>query len=106
MAESNGDEPEGNFSGLNEADPTIDAWRTPRPDLQTGRTPGLINLQRYPLAHAASGIATFLGRPAALTPADLRAAQVDVAMRRTARHEAAAGPRPWPAQGSAAWWER
>lgn len=40
----------------------------------------IIALNRYPFGHAASGIATFLGRPAALTPADLKAAEVDIAM--------------------------
>lgn len=65
---------------LDRADGTFDLWRTPRSDLQGDRPPGLIHLNRYPLALAPSGIATFLGRPVALTPADLRAAKVDIAM--------------------------
>ena len=42
--------------------------------------PGLIDLHRYPVALSSHGIATFLQRPVGLTPADLRAAEVDVAM--------------------------
>lgn len=72
--------PEAEFGELNYEDPTLDVWKEPRPDLQEGREPGLINLNRYPLALGAHGIATFLQRPVALTPADLLAADVDVAM--------------------------
>jgi agmatinase len=68
------------FSGLNLDDPTVDSWRTPRPDLQGDRPPGLINLSRYPMALSSHGIATFLQQPVALTPADLSAANVEVAM--------------------------
>ncbi len=73
-------EHETDFPELNPDDPTIDAWRTPIPNLQGDRPPGLVHLNRYPLALASHGIATFLHRPVALTPADLRAANVDVAM--------------------------
>ena len=73
-------EPTTDFSGLNPDDPTTDAWRETLPDLQAGREPGLINLARYPFALSSHGIATFLQRPVALTPADLRAAEVEVAM--------------------------
>lgn len=65
---------------IDRSDPTFDLWRTPRPDLQAGREPGLIHLDRYPLGLGASGIPTFLGRPVALTSADLRAAEVDIAI--------------------------
>lgn len=75
MAESETDFPE-----LNPVDPSRDLWRTPKPTLQDGRTPGLIDLHRYPVSTHAGGIATFLQRPVALTPADLAAAEVDVAM--------------------------
>ena len=68
------------FPELNPDDPTKDAWRTPREDLQGDRPPGLIHLNRYEAGLGASGIATFLQRPVALTPADLKAAEVDVAM--------------------------
>ena len=68
------------FPHLNPDDPTKDSWRTPIEDLQGDRLPGLINLNRYPFTLASHGIATFLSRPIALTPADLRAAEVDVAI--------------------------
>ena len=68
------------FPELNPDDPTIDVWRTPREDLQGDRPPGLINVNRYPFALASHGIGTFLSRPIGLTPADLQAAEVDVAI--------------------------
>ena len=73
-------EPETDFPGLNPDDHTIDTWRVPRSDLQGDRPPGLIDLHRYPIALGPAGIATFLQRPVALTQADLRAADVDVAL--------------------------
>ncbi len=73
-------QPEADGDDLVRDDPTFDSWRTPRPDLQDGRQPGLIHLDRYPFGRAGTGIATFLQRPVALTPADLRAANVDIAM--------------------------
>lgn len=73
-------EPQTDFPDLDPDDPTSDLWRTPREDLQGDRPPGLVNVHRYPLGMSAHGIATFLHRPIALTPADLRAAEVDVAM--------------------------
>ncbi|RJL35670.1 agmatinase family protein [Bailinhaonella thermotolerans] len=45
-----------------------------------GREPGPINVQRYRQVPAYSGIATFLGLPLCLTPEDLRAGGVDVAV--------------------------
>lgn len=36
-------EPETDFPHLNPDDPTIDVWRTPKPDLQGDRPPGLID---------------------------------------------------------------
>ncbi len=68
------------FPELNPDDPTIDVWRTPVEDLQGDWPPGLINVNRYPFALASHGIGTFLSRPIGLTPADLRAAEVDVAI--------------------------
>ena len=68
------------FPELNPEDPTKEIWRTPVENLQGDRPPGLFNVHRYPFALASHGIATFLGRPIALTPADLRAAEVDVAI--------------------------
>jgi hypothetical protein len=58
-------EHETDFPELNPDDPTRDMWRTPKPNLQSGRTPGLIDLHRYPLATSSTGIATFLQRPVA-----------------------------------------
>ena len=73
-------DPQTDFPSLNPDDPTYDLWRTPKKNLQGDRTPGLIDLHRYPIGLSSSGIATFLQRPAALTPADLKAADVDVAI--------------------------
>jgi agmatinase len=53
---------------------------TKRPDLQGDRPPGLIDLRRYMFQMGMSGFQTFVGAPIALTPADLRAAGVEVAM--------------------------
>ncbi|MFF5208317.1 arginase family protein [Streptosporangium sp. NPDC000396] len=44
------------------------------------RKPGLINVQRYQFVPAHSGIATFLGLPLCLTPEDLWAGGVEVAV--------------------------
>jgi agmatinase len=68
------------FPEHNPDDPTKDAWRVPREDLQGDRPPGLIHLNRYPFSMGSAGIATFLQRPVALTTADLQAAEVDVAL--------------------------
>ena len=68
------------FPELNPEDPTFDAWRTPIPNLQGDRPPGLINLNRFPLGLASHGIPTFFNRPVGLTQADLRAANVDIAI--------------------------
>lgn len=73
-------EPPTDFPELNPEDPTKDVWRNPRSDLQGDRPPGLIDLHRYPMALSSHGIATFLQRPVGLTPADLLAGEVDVAM--------------------------
>ena len=68
------------FPEHNPDDPTKDLWRIAREDLQGDRPPGLIHLNRYPFSLGVSGIATFLQRPVALTPADLKAGEVDVAL--------------------------
>ena len=49
-------QPPSDSDHLNRNDPTFDAWRTPREDLQAGREPGLIHLNRYPFALASHGI--------------------------------------------------
>jgi len=59
-----------------------DVWRTPvdRSD-EPERAPGPIDINRYVVPSGAyAGIPTFMGLPVALTPADLRAGNVDVAV--------------------------
>ncbi len=65
---------------LNTDDPTYDLWKTPRDDLSKGREPGPINIQRYPGGTGWNGIPSFFRLPIALTPEDLKAGDVDVAM--------------------------
>jgi hypothetical protein len=65
---------------MNKDDPSWDAWKLRRDDLQEGRAPGLFNPQRYQFGMDWMGIPTFFKRPIALTPDDLRAGNVDVAM--------------------------
>ncbi len=65
---------------LNTADPSYDMWKIPRDDLSKGREPGPINVQRFPGGMGFMGIPTFFRLPVALTPADLKAGDVDVAM--------------------------
>jgi agmatinase len=61
------------------ADPSLDLLKTRRSDLQEGREPGLIDVQRFPSGVGYNGIPTFFRLPIALTPADLKAGDVDVA---------------------------
>lgn len=65
---------------MNPEDPTWDAWKLKRDDLQEGRVPGAFNPQRYRFGMDWQGIPTFFKQPIALTPADLEASDVDVAM--------------------------
>lgn len=65
---------------LNKDDPTFDMWKKKREDLSKGREPGPINIQRYPGGMAFQGIPTFFKLPVALTPQDLSAGNVDVAI--------------------------
>jgi arginase family enzyme len=60
--------------------PTSTLWRTMRDDLSKGREPGLINVQRWVGHYAWVGMPTFYHLPVALTPDDLAAAQVEVAL--------------------------
>lgn len=53
---------------------------TKRPDLQGDRPPGLIDLRRYMFQLGMAGPQSFVGAPFALTPEDLKAANVDVAI--------------------------
>ena len=65
---------------LDTKDPAYNLWQTPREDLMKGRKPGPINIQRYAGGAGWFGIATFFKLPIALTPDDLRAGNVDVAI--------------------------
>jgi len=65
---------------LDTQDPAYNLWQTPRDDLTTGRAPGLINIQRFHGGAGWFGIPTFFRLPVALTPEDLKAADVDVAI--------------------------
>jgi len=64
---------------LDVADPTWNLWKQKRDDLRKGREPGLISIQRYPGGMGFNGILTFFRLPVALTLADLKAGDVDVA---------------------------
>ena len=66
---------------LDTEDPSYNVWRTPRDDLQEGREPGSFDPNRFPFGMSYTAVPTFFSQPFALTPADLRAANVDVAVR-------------------------
>ena len=65
---------------LDTQDPTYNLWQQPREDLTAGREHGPINIQRYPGGAGWQGIPTFFKLPIALTPEDLTAGDVDVAI--------------------------
>jgi agmatinase len=65
---------------LDTGDPAYNLWQTPRADLMEGREPGPINIQRYVGGAGWLGIPTFFRLPVALTPEDLAAGDVDVAI--------------------------
>ena len=59
----------------------FNGWKTRRPAaFDTPREPGPININRYLRAGPKNGIPSFFGMPVALTPADLLAGEVDVAI--------------------------
>lgn len=59
--------------------PSFNSWKTLRPpELEPSREAGPFSLSRY--AQSRSGIPTFFSLPVALTPADLKAGAVDVAI--------------------------
>ena len=66
---------------LDISDPTFNVWRTLR-DMSGDpqREPGIINIQKYNFGLAYNAIPTFFFAPVALTPADLRASKVDIAI--------------------------
>ena len=65
---------------LNPDDPTYDIWKKIREDISEGREPGPINVQRFVGGTPWEGIPTFFHLPIALTPEDLKAGQVEVAI--------------------------
>ena len=65
---------------LDTKDPGYNVWQKTRDDLTKGREPGPINIQRFPGGPGWAGIPTFFKLPIALTPEDLKAGNVDVAI--------------------------
>lgn len=65
---------------LDTGDPAYNLWQTPRDDLMEGREPGPIDIQRFIGGAGWMGIPTFFKLPIALTPEDLEAGNVDVAI--------------------------
>jgi len=66
---------------LNTESPGFNAWKVRRPaEFDTPRAPGPININRYLYAGPKEGIPTFFNLPVALTPQDLLAGEVDVAI--------------------------
>lgn len=65
---------------LDTKDPSYNLWQTPRDDLSKGRKPGPIDIQRFHGGAGWLGIPTFFKLPIALTPEDLEAGDVDVAI--------------------------
>jgi guanidinobutyrase len=66
---------------LNTETEGFNGWKVKRPTaFDTPRAPGPINLNRYMGAGPKLGIPTFFNLPAALTPEDLKAGKVDVAI--------------------------
>ena len=61
-------------------DPTGEAWKIMREDLSEGREPGPINIRRFRGGMPWISIPTFFNLPVALTPEDLKAGQVEVAI--------------------------
>ena len=65
---------------MNADDPTYDVWKHIRDDISKDRKPGPINVQRYYGGMPWVGIPTFFHLPVALTPEDLKAGNVEVAI--------------------------
>ena len=73
-------DPETNTIRLNPDDPTGDFIFQKRDFSQDNRPPGPVNVQRTVGGIAGTGIPTFFRLPVALTPEDLRAGNVEVAL--------------------------
>jgi len=65
---------------LDTKDPAYNFWQTRRENLSEGREPGPINVQRWLGGAGWLGIPTFFKLPVALTPKDLTAGDIDVAI--------------------------
>lgn len=66
---------------LNTESKGFNGWRTLRPqEFDTPRTPGPININRYMGAGPKLGIPTFMNLPVAITPEDLVAGEIEVAI--------------------------
>ncbi|GGH40040.1 agmatinase [Cribrihabitans marinus] len=65
---------------MNKDDPSYDVWKLLRDDLSKGREPGPINIQRLRGGFPWQGMPTFFHMPVALTPEDLKAGEVDIAI--------------------------
>lgn len=66
---------------LNTDSPAFNAWKIRRPaSFDPHREAGPINIDRYQSGGGRLGVPTFAGAPVALTPADLIAGEVDVAI--------------------------
>jgi len=66
---------------LNTKDQSYNIWDTLRDTSKDPkREPGIINVQKYKMGYSWSGIPTFFHLPIALTPADLKASKVEVAI--------------------------
>ena len=64
---------------LDTGDPTFNLWRTLR-ELDPDRKPGIINVQKYDFGMAYNAMPTFFFAPIAMSPADLKASKVDIAI--------------------------
>jgi len=66
---------------LDTKDPSYNAWRQLRDFTKDPkREPGIINIQKYPFGVSQSAMPTFFHLPVALTPEDLKASKVEVAL--------------------------
>ena len=65
---------------LDTDDPSYNLWRTLRDFSEDDREPGLINIHQYDFNFSYNAIPTFFNTKVALTPADLKAGKVDVAI--------------------------
>ena len=66
---------------LDKGDPSYNSWRTLRDfSKDPKREPGVINLNQYDVGMSYNAIPTFFNLPVALTPADLKASKVEVAI--------------------------